>query len=84
MSTAPTPSESATDAPEEDLPETVEEAKAHPDFEKVDKFSSRHRDLQERYNEEVPLFFILDGPAWHVIAFAATTEAPGAPLKRLQ
>lgn len=89
MSAAPTPSESATsesatNAPEDDLPETVGEAKAHPDFEKVGKFSSRHRDLQERYNEEAPLFFILDGPAWHVIAFSATTEAAGAPLKRLQ
>lgn len=83
MSAAPTPSESAN-ALEDDLPETVGEAKAHPDFEKVGKFSSRHRDLQERYNEEAPLFFILDGPAWHVIAFSATTEAAGAPLKRLQ
>lgn len=83
MSTAPN-SEPATDVPEDGLPETVGEAKAHPDYEKIDKFSPRHRDLQERYNEEAPIFFILDGPAWHVIAFAATTEAPEAPLKRLQ
>lgn len=83
MSTASTSSESHTNATK-GLPETVGEAKNHPDFEKIDKFSPQYRDLRERYNEEAPLFFIQDGPAWHVIAFSATTEAEGAPLKRLQ
>lgn len=83
MSTASTSSTSHQNVTE-DLPETVGEAEDHPDFEKIDKFSPQHRDLQDRYNEEAPLFFIMDGPAWHVIAFSATTEAEGAPLKRLQ
>jgi hypothetical protein len=89
MSTAPTtdstsPSQVNQTSVDEGLPETVGEAKAHPDFEKHDKFSPQHRDLQERYDEEAPLFFVNDGPCWHVIAFSATADAAGAPLKRLQ
>ena len=67
-----------------DLPSTVGEAKAHPDFEKHDRFSPHHTRLREHYEVEAPLFFIREGSRFHTIAFIATTGAEGAPLKRIQ
>ena len=74
-----------TSAPLKDLPSTVGEAKAHPDFEKHDRFSPHHAHLREHYEVEAPLFFLREGGSrFHMIAFIATADAEGAPLRRIQ
>ena len=44
----------------------------------------RRAALRKRYNSPLPVFYVDDGSPFHAQVYAATVDAPGAPLKRLQ